>query len=310
VRPIASRIITNTLVQAQKCNLDFIKTILPDGLVQDEYNLGFVPVWRSDAAPKCFLNDYYDDEGCWALAWIAAYDLTNDQQYLQIAESIFEDMTSGWCTPCGGVWWDKGHTYVNAIANLLFLSVAAHFANRSENKHYYLAWAQREWAWSQDSGMINPQGVINDGLDITTCKNNHGIIWSYNQGIILGGLAELSLGSSDLALLLFAQRIATAAIFSLVDDNGVLHDQCEPNCGADGSQFKGIFMRNLQKLYYLTPNHLFGLTLRRNADSIWRSDRNSENELSLIWSGPFISPANASTQSSALDALVAAAAVF
>src|SRR5262249_34532330 len=81
-------------------------------------------------ASRGFLNHYYDDEGWWALAWIDAYDWTGDPRYLDMARSIFDDMTTGWDTVCdGGIWWNKDRRYKNAIANELFLSVAAHLAN-------------------------------------------------------------------------------------------------------------------------------------------------------------------------------------
>jgi predicted alpha-1,6-mannanase (GH76 family) len=204
-------------------------------------------------------------------------------------------------------WWDKAHTYVNAIANELYLSVASHLANRETSpsqKSNYLSLAQQQWKWFQDSGMINSGNTINDGLT-TDCKNNGGTVWSYNQGVILGALAELNKADSDGEYLNKAKDIATAAISSL-GSSGVLKDPCEPNCGADGNQFKGVFMRGLQRLQEASPEAQFAKFTQANADSIWANDRNDQNELGVVWAGPFVDPATASTQSSALDALVAA----
>ena len=255
-----------------------------------------------------FLNNYYDDEGWWALAWIAAYDLTHMHQYLDMASSIFTDMSGGWDTTCsGGIWWSKDKTYKNAIANELFLSVAAHLANRvaPSARSSYLAWANKEWAWFQQSGMINSQNLINDGLDLSTCKNNGQNTWTYNQGVILGGLVELNRAQRSPQLLATAQTIANAAITHLSDANGVLHDTCEPNCGADGVQFKGIFLRNLMALSFAVPSPQYGTFAVANAESIWNHSRDTSNAFGQVWSGPFDAE-NAGSQSSALDAFVAA----
>jgi predicted alpha-1,6-mannanase (GH76 family) len=263
-----------------------------------------------------FLNKFYDDEGWWALAWIDAYDLTRNKDYLVMAESIFADMAAAWDDTCGGgIWWSKDKDYKNAIANELFLSVAAHLINRTtgSTRSQYLEWGNREWKWFQTSGMINDKNLINDGLGKVggqaagqACTNNGRTTWTYNQGVVLGGLVELSSANHDPVLKQSARKIATAAITQLVDDNGILHDGCEPKCGGDGVQFKGIFVRNLVLLNQSGPQAAYEAFIDRNADVLWKDAQGPKFQLSERWSGPFDS-SNAASQTSAIDALVGAA---
>jgi hypothetical protein len=91
----------------------------------------------------------------------------------------------------------------------------------------------------------------------------------------------------------------------------VLHEPgCEPNCAPDGTQFKGIFIRNLQLLQAAAPNEEFVKVIQASANSIWANDRGPGGELSIDWAGPFVGMANASTHSSAMDALVASILVY
>ena len=75
--------------------------------------------------------------------------------------------------------------------------------------------------------MINPRNLVNDGLD-SACRNNHRTTWTYNQGVILGGLSMLAKQTGDAKFLERAQSIALAAISRLTDQHGILHDPCEP----------------------------------------------------------------------------------
>ena len=259
-----------------------------------------------------FINQYYDDEGWWALAWIDAYDLTKDAKYLSMAKTIFADMTVGWDSTCGGgLWWSKARTYKNAIPNELFLEVAVRLHARTPGDGAdggagsFLDWANREWNWFDASGMINAGNLVNDGLDATTCKNNGGATWTYNQGVLVGGLVDLAKNKPDPTLLTRAQAIADAAMKKLVDDVGVLHEPCEPSCGGDGSQFKGIFMRHLFELARATNTPRDIAFLTKNADWVWNAARNAKDDLGLGWSQALDS-VDGARQSSALDALNAA----
>ncbi len=270
---------------------------------------------------KNFLNKYYDDEGWWALAWIDVYDLTRDQKYLGQATSIFQDMQLGWDdqTCGGGVWWSKDNKDKNAIENELFLSVAASLANRESDTARQadaLRWMRKEWSWFRSSGMINADHLINDGLDPSTpshCPNNGKRTWTYNQGVILGGLTEMSAAEQrahrpDKTLLPLAKSIAVAAMARLKDKNGALGEPDDAHDGADVPQFKGIFARNLMLLNNRSPIPGYAAFVQTNARLIWNQDRNATNQLGFWWSGPF-DQADAARQSSALDLLVAAQAL-
>lgn len=66
---------------------------------------------------------------------------------------------------------------MNAITNELFLSTAAHLANRvPSQKDYYVDWAQKEWNWFLDQGFIGENNTINDGL-LDNCQNNGATVY-------------------------------------------------------------------------------------------------------------------------------------
>jgi predicted alpha-1,6-mannanase (GH76 family) len=210
------------------------------------------------------------------------------------------------------VWWSKDlkhSAYKNAITNELFLAIAASLANRATDparKAEYLSWALKEWRWFSDSGMINTENMINDGLNATNpaaCTNNRQTTWTYNQGVILGGLVELYNADHDPALLHRAKMIASAAMTHLVTAKGVLEEP--PGGGPDLPQFKGVFMRNLVLLNRVAPNAQYKLFADTNADSIWSKAQGANYEFGASWQGPFDS-GDGTRQTSALDALITA----
>jgi predicted alpha-1,6-mannanase (GH76 family) len=249
-----------------------------------------------------FLNSYYDDEGWWALTWIDAYDLTGNGAYLSQAKDIFADMTRGWDGTCsGGIWWSKARRYKNAIANELFLQVAAALHIRSPGDTSFATWAAREWAWFKGTGMLTTSHLVIDGL--ADCKPAlSSPAWTYNQGVLIGGLVSLARMTGQGSLLTTAEQTADAVVgSSALSPRGILRDPCEPSaCGLDAPLFKGIFMKNLKQLSDLMGGS-YQAYLRHNALAIWSDDRRGD-EFGLLWGGPFDS-ASTARQTSALDVL-------
>ena len=265
-----------------------------------------------------FENYYMDDTGWWGLAWLQAYQMTGDTAYLRTAEADAAYIHGYWDSTCGGgVWWSIAKTYKNAIANELFLELTAWLHIDVPGDTTYLGWADAEWAWFSASGMINSSNLVNDGLTISStgaCTSNGGTTWTYNQGVILAGLAQLSRATGNATLLTRAEGIAGAAISHLAPA-GVLTEPCAA-AGCDGNQqtFKGIFVRDLAVLAATAGTSQYDSFITEQAASIEATDTYPGSTFGLLWAGPAQStcistsanPCDTGTQASAEQALVAA----
>jgi predicted alpha-1,6-mannanase (GH76 family) len=260
-----------------------------------------------------FTSRAIDDSEWWGLTWLQAYDLTRDPKYLDMAVTIADYVNGYWDTSTcgGGVWWDGERTYKNAVTNGLWIRLTAELHNRLPGDTLWLGRSRTAWAWFQGSGMVNADGLVNDGLT-NACTNNGQTVWSYNQGMLIGGGLELWRATGDPAILASVRRLADAAIGpnALVTD-GILSERCDASdqtCDDNGKQFKGIFTRYWTDLVDTTHDRGYAAFLDRQANSVWDSDRDAAGRLGTRWSGA----TNDShpnvfdwrTQASALSALI------
>ncbi|WP_448100992.1 glycoside hydrolase family 76 protein [Luteibacter jiangsuensis] len=260
-----------------------------------------------------FTSRAIDDSEWWGLTWLQAYDLTHDQKYLDMAVTIANYVYGYWDTSTcgGGVWWDAERTYKNAITNGLWIRLTAELHNRIPGDTLWLSRSQTAWQWFQGSGMINANGLVNDGLT-NACTNNGQNVWTYNQGLAIGGGLELWRATRDPAILATVKRLADASIGpgGLVTD-GTLTETCDATdqtCDDNAKQFKGIFTRYWTDLVDTTHDRRYADFLEQQAETVWNNDRDAAGRLGTRWSGATSDDHpnvfDWRTQASALSALI------
>lgn len=262
-----------------------------------------------------FTSRAIDDSEWWGLTWVQAYDLTGEQKYLDMAEKIATFAYGYWdpSTCGGGVWWNAERTYKNAVTNGLFIRLTAELHNRIHGDKVWLARSQQAWDWFVNSGLINSDHLVNDGLT-DNCTSNHQTVWSYNQGLAIGAAVELWRATHDPALLRTARQLADAAMRpdGLTTD-GVLTEACDApdqTCDDNAKQFKGIFLRYFSDLADTTHDQRYAAYVDRQAETIWTKDRDAANRLGTRWSGRDGNGSHPNvfdwrSQASALSALIA-----
>lgn len=273
-----------------------------------DQNKGVFPAGQrsTDAIEGNFVSRAIDDSAWWGLAWIAAYDRTGQQRYLAMATTIANYVQQYWDTSTcgGGVWWDRERTYKNAVTAGLYLRLAASVHNRTPGDTVWLQRTRTAATWYLGSGLINSAGLVNDGLT-GDCRNNGQTVWTYNQGLGIGGLVEAWRATGDTTLLAAARRLADAALTGLTRD-GVLTESCDVGqntCDDNQKQFKGIFIRYLADLASVTGATQYQAFVQRQSDSIWANDRDALNRIGQRWAGGSPNQLDWRTQASGLATL-------
>lgn len=247
-----------------------------------------------------FKNTYLDDTGWWAMTWIDAYELTGNSSYLATAEDDANWMAQHWTSLCGGgVVWSIASgvaPYKNAVTNELYLYVNATLHNLISGDTTYLNRAEQEWNWFAQSGMINGSNLINDGLDSSTCANNGGYTWTYNQGVVLEGLTALYQATHDNSYLSEATTLADASTTSSTLNpvsptapKGELADPAADVTSGDVPVFKGAYIRGLTELNDTTGR--YSCYLDRTSAVAYLHDRNPADQYGYGWAGPWSSTA-------------------
>ena len=133
-----------------------------------------------------YCDCWRDDHLWWSLAWARAAEVTGSSLYLDTAQAIFYNVTVAWAswnTTCGGIGWEAKNPYVNSITNELFLSAATKLwlmtGNTTQLANYtYAGWATAEYDWFMGTPLVQPSGLVIDGLDTHSCNRTQGAIWT------------------------------------------------------------------------------------------------------------------------------------
>jgi predicted alpha-1,6-mannanase (GH76 family) len=278
--------------------------------VASEFILGYLEITETNSliykglSPEEIVKTIIGKNGCLSLSgtddWLwyiitnlKAYAKFNNKDYLDEAVKRFEDKVDPyWDDTCkGGIWWDEKRGYKNAISNELYLYATTELYLLTHESSY-LEKAQKEWDWFRESGLINKLNLINNGLD--KCQNNNQECWTYNQGVILGGLVNLWRITKDTTYMQKAYELADGVYNSkisnkdqLVSDNGILLEAKQSSLNSDQQMFKGIYMHYLA--YYVeyevdeNKKSKFRNFILDNAKYVKENAQNADGLIDAYW---------------------------
>lgn len=215
-----------------------------------------------------------DDQGVWGLTLMGAVErnFTNPTNgapgWLAMAQAIFNQLNSRWDTAnCGGGlrWqiftWNGGYNYKNTISNACLFQIAARLGRYTGNDTY-LEVAENVFDWLVDVGyvVLKDVGNVFDGAEIdNNCTSINKLEWSYNHGVVLGGLAFMynaTNGSSEWETRV--TQILGGAESYFFKDSIMYESLCQGDgtstCNSDQRSFKAIFSRMLGLTSVLVPS--------------------------------------------------------
>jgi len=154
----------------------------------------------------------------------------------------------------GGLRWqifpfNVGYNYKQSFTGAAFFQLAARLAQYTGNQTY-ADWAERQYDWMTDVGLIARNGAVYDGTDVNTnCSQLNHIQWTYNPGALIYGSAVMynitganATWSNRLTTLLNA-----TSVFVEPGSRVIYEAACEISgtCNTDQFAMKSLYVRDL-----------------------------------------------------------------
>jgi hypothetical protein len=213
---------------------------------------------------------YYDDNDWVGIELVRLYKLTHEASALGGAEAIMQFEMSGWQTSptlgCpGGIPFSNEETnnQRNTVTTAPAVELAVLLYQLTDNP-VYLQFGEMAYQWVrscllQPSGMyadhINPKGVVEP------------MLWSYNQGTMIGAGALLSQATGNTYYLFQARQTATAALAYFTPER----------LAAENPFFPSVYFRNMMYLDSITHDQPGPALAQNYVNYAWQHLRLSDN---------------------------------
>ena len=194
-------------------------------------------------------SNVFNDDMLWlGNACVRAYQATDDQEYLDVAEFLWNDVIESYSEVFGGgITWKKDTPMTkNAVSNAPAIILAMRLY-RLTQEATYLDWATSLYEWQKQT-LVDPRsGLVWDHITqengATTIRKDW--IFTYNMGTWIGASLRLYDATDDSGYMANALLTADALTeSSLLVSQGILKDEGQ----GDGGLFKGILVRYFTEL--------------------------------------------------------------
>lgn len=195
-------------------------------------------------------NNVFNDDMIWlGNAAMRGYNATDNQEYKETAEYLWEIIKTSWSDDVfgGGITWKQDTPFQkNAVSN----APAAILAMRlyeADGEQEDLDWAQKIYEWQKNT-LVDPQtGLVWDNISLQDGEAvvNSDWIFTYNIGTYIGAGLKLYQATGEDQYLNDAIKTARSMMTSpRLTTNGILRDEGQ----GDGGLFKGILVRYFTQL--------------------------------------------------------------
>ncbi|MDI3310422.1 MAG: glycoside hydrolase family 76 protein, partial [Thermoanaerobacterium sp.] len=208
---------------------------------------------------------YYDDNEWIGIAFIDAYNIDKNEEYLDKAKEIFDFVMTGYDKKMGGgIYWREGDLNVkNTCSNgpAVVLALKLYQATKQQE---YLNIAKEIYEWT-NKNFLSPEGVYwdhikNDGtIDKTT--------WTYNTGIMIQANALFYDITKEKTYLDMAKKLAENSV-SHFAPNGIFPDTY---------WFNAVLLRGYQELYMIDKDKKYIKIFDNYAQEVWKEERDKNN---------------------------------